>query len=567
MVESMIRAAQVVPGEQPFQSQWAGIGALLQERAAEASEADSLIAYDGDGVRWAYSRSALLQRVERTAAFLASRGVGRGDRVGTILHNHREAVFLMLAAWYLGAALVPVNVEESPARKRFILRDAGVCLLVALPPFLSEILPYREEFPALREVLAVDDPGAEGAAVLERLLPPAGAAAPQPAGTLADEALIVYTSGTTGNPKGVVLSQYNLLADADAIVRWFGIAPGERWMCVLPMHHVNGIVVTLLSPLVGGGATILNPRFSAQSFWPRAVAEGVAVCSLVPTLLEFLLSATPGGAPPGHRLRGVICGAGPLLGETALRFEERFGIPVWHGYGLSETTAYACMTPLSLPDAERRRWYREQGVPTIGTAMPHQEISIHASDGTALPPGERGEICIRGCTVMQGYYGRPDANAEAFRHSGWFRSGDEGFWLPGPGERPFFFITGRIKELIIRGGVNLSPLEIDAALAQHPAVRFGMAVPFENRFYGEEVAAYVVLEEGFARSEALAEEIRRAAAQQLPFSQQPKVVLFGEEVPYTTTGKPKRLALRELLAERLAPYRDVQYREGERHGG
>jgi len=620
----MIRAAQEVPGQPPFQSPWRSIGQMLADRAAEAPEADCLIAYDAAGGRHAYSRGALLHRVRRMAGFLAASGIRRGDRVATLLHNHREAVFLMLAAWWMGAVAVPINTEESPARKRFILQDAGARLLVALPHYLPEILDHRHELPDLRTVIAVEGPAPDGVPLLADVLPQAdgepgdGQAELAPdgqedgrggpaSGALSDEALIVYTSGTTGNPKGVVLSQQNLLADATAIVNWFDLAPGERWMCVLPVHHVNGIVVTLLSPLVGGGVTVLNPRFSVQTFWSRALSERVAVCSLVPTLLEFLLEAagdgggTAGGgsaarttgagsaagmdgasdsagavgdhdgtdAAPArpHRLRGVICGAGPLLSDTVLRFERRFGIPVWHGYGLSETTAYACMTPLDLPDEVRRHWYSAHGVPTIGTAMDFQALSIRDRNGEALPPGERGEICIRGATVMQGYLGRDDANADAFRFEGWFRSGDEGFWMPGPDGRPFFFITGRIKELIIRGGVNLSPLEIDAVLAQHPAVRFGMAVPFENRYYGEEVAAYVVPREGYEPGDSLAEDIRRFAAGRLPFPMQPKVVLFGTEVPYTTTGKPKRLAIRDRLAEQLARYREVQFREGGQHGG
>ncbi len=535
---------------EPYRSPYPSIAELIRHKAALAPSATYLVAYDAEGVRRAYPYADFAGRVCQAAGFLTEMGVRCGDRVATILHNHHEAGFLMYGAWHLGAALVPINVEESPARKRFILHDAKAVLLFTLPEFAADVLDHRGELPHLREVLTVQadfDFGEEEA---------------PPGGDLVDEALIVYTSGTTGNPKGVVLTQDNLLADADAISSWFDIQPGERWMCVLPVHHVNGIVVTMLSPLYAGGGVVLNRRFSPRTFWSRAAAEGVTVSSLVPTLLEFLMEA---GGGPEHPMRGVICGAGPLAVDTVLRFEERFGLPVWHGYGLSETTAYACMTPAALPVPERRRWYSEHGFPTIGTAMPHQALSIRDAQGCPLPPGVRGEICIQGSTIMQGYYQRDDANREAFAFPGWFRSGDEGFWVDGPGGRPFFFITGRIKELIIRGGVNLSPLEIDAVLQGHPAVRFAMAIPFENRYYGEEVAAYVVPREGEEPTEQLAESVRQYCVARLPFPMQPKAVLLGSEVPYTSTGKPKRLELRRILAERLLPLREIQFREGAGH--
>ncbi len=554
--EPNVEAAQVPLGSQPYRPWDANLSDLLRRRAQERGDLAYLISYDAEGNRREFRYAEFLMRVQAVAGFLQRQGVRRGDRVATILHNHHEAVFLMYATWWVGAALVPVNVEEVPARKRFILANAGACLLFTLPEYVPDVAPFRAELPLLRAVVVVGDDGLAGLVV--------GGETPTEA-DLQDEALIVYTSGTTGNPKGVVLNQYNLMADADAIARWFGIAPGERWMCVLPIHHVNGIVVTVLSTLYAGGGVVLNRRFSPRTFWRRAAAEQVAVSSLVPTLLEFLLEASAETPPPS--MRGVICGAGPLAVETALRFEDRFKLPVWHGYGLSETTAYACMTPTDLPEAERRRWYSEPGFPTIGAAMPHQNLSIRDQDGADLPPGVRGEICVRGSTVMQGYYQRPDANDQAFRYEGWFRTSDEGFWMVGPGGRPFFFITGRLKELIIRGGVNLSPLEIDAVLVSHPAVRFGMCLPFDNRWYGEEVAAYTVLREGVEPSDVLAQSIREHCATRLPFAMQPKVVLFGTEVPYTSTGKPKRLTLKAMLAETLREYHDVQFREVRRHGG
>jgi long-chain acyl-CoA synthetase len=273
----------------------------------------------------------------------------------------------------------------------------------------------------------------------------------------------------------------------------------------------------------------------------------------VPALLEFLLA---GDEHSPARFTEVLCGAGPLLVETALGFEKRFGVCIRHIYGLSETTCVATAMP-ALADEERRHWHVDFGFPSIGNAVPHAQLAVlHPATGRELPAGSRGELAVRGAIVMRGYANRADATAEALR-DGWFHTGDEGFWQPGPGGRPTYFVTGRMKELIIRGGHNISPFEIDEVLRSHPRIRFALAVPFEHRVYGEEIAAYVV--PGGPLSEA---EVLAHCAARLDFAHQPKVVIFGEDVPYTATatGKAKRLELRARVAGQLAAYRDTQFR-------
>jgi long-chain acyl-CoA synthetase len=376
---------------------------------------------------------------------------------------------------------------------------------------------------------------------------------------LNDHALIVYTSGTTGPPKGVILTVANLLVDADAIAGWHGFGINDRLMCVLPLHHVNGIVVTLITPLYCKGSLVLNRRFKTESFWRRIHEERVTSVSVVPTLLEFLLDADEDLGPYDLiRFGGVICGAGPLLKDTAARFEDRFGLPIRHGYGLSETTCYACFLPNDLTHEQHRHWLTGHEFPSVGVPLPHNRMTILNEQGQLVPEGIRGEICIRGRTLCAGYFKRDDANRAAFQW-GWFRSGDEGFYLTDEQRRPFFFVSGRLKELIIRGGVNISPLEIDDVLKAHRAVRFAMAVPFENRYYGEEIAAYVVPKD--PASPPTETDLLAYCRTRLPFAKQPKVVLLGHDVPYTSTGKPKRLELKARLAGVLASYRDRQFRD------
>ncbi|MBX3331583.1 MAG: acyl--CoA ligase [Nitrospira sp.] len=522
---------------------------------------------DDRAVRYTYSYGEFGTVVQSVATFLHDRvGLRSGDRLATMLFNHDVTVALYFGAWILGVTIVPINVEESVDKKRYILEHSEASAVCCWHTSLDEAKNLQRELPALRHVIAVNDEGfVEGPkhrAKVEIGTVLSSLAAPSHTPSLDDEALIVYTSGTTGSPKGVVLTVENLLLDADAIADRHQFGADDRLMCVLPIHHVNGTVVTLITPFYCKGSIVLNRKFKSVTFWRRVHEERVTCVSVVPTLLEFLLDANEDvTAYKLDSFGGFICGAGPLLKDAATRFEDRFGFPIRHGYGLSETTCYSCFLPNELSRDEHRHWIRDYEFPSIGVPLRHNEMAILSGDGQLLPEMARGEICIRGGTVCAGYFKRDDANEAAFQW-GWFRSGDEGFYVRDKLGRPFFFISGRLKELIIRGGVNIAPLEIDGVLRSHPLIRFAMAVPFEHRYYGEEIAAYVVLRGGVAPpTEA---ELLAHCRQRLPFSKCPKVIRFGEEVPYTSTGKPKRLELKTRLASVLAAYRDRQFREMER---
>ncbi len=546
-----------------WRAPYRNLGALLAARAS-LQPGDPFLAFCDDerGIERRYSFAEIALAAGRAAALLRSLGVERASRVAILSGNLDHAIALYLASWALGACVVPLNAAETEERKAFILEDSQARVLLARTNLREEAQRLANARAIPLVLLGVGDadeaearvpcyPRDAAALVAEPLDRPELAAE-------SCEAVLVYTSGTTGAPKGVLLDQYNLLASADAMVAWHGWTRSTRMLCVLPIHHVNGMIVSHVSSLYAGGSVVLQARFQSETFWSRIARERVTSVSVVPTLLEFLLDASAAGAgvPDVATLESVLCGAGPLRPETALAFEARFGVPVIHGYGLSETTAYNCQLPLDLADAERRAWLGEHGFPSIGCALPHQELAIQRPDGSAADPGERGEICIRGEVVSRGYFRRDDANREVF-HDGWFHSGDEGFFLRDARGRAFFFISGRIKELIIRGGVNYSPLEIDRVLNAHPAVQYALAFPFESRYYGEEVAAYVVRRKGVDTAE---DELIAWCRERLDFARAPKVVVFGDDIPYTSTGKPKRIELSRRLAGALARYRDVQFR-------
>lgn len=565
---------------------------VLSLHAKTAPNAPYLIHFDGDGNREELNYIEFNARVHQVANFMHDDlDIQRGDRVATIAHNHSDTVLIYFACWIIGATVVPQNIAEDDRRMAFILRnsESKVCFVRG---------DYLERAQAIIEGDEADGLGASniqqivqvgGEPVGDRMqfheevrnrpmsylgddAPKASDTGERPytsaTPTLDDEALLVYTSGTTGAPKGVVLTQYNLMVDAMGISQWQGITGNQRLMCVLPIHHVNGIVVTLITPLYAGASTVLNRAFSVSSFWERVTAERVNIVSVVPTLLQFLLEYAREQVAQGNTIFGAgitrrdvthfrhfVCGAGTLAMSLARDFEDMLGFPILHGYGLSETTCYSCYLPISLTWDEHRHWLVDYGYPSIGCPIEPNEMAIFDAEGRGqqLGPGERGEICVRGHNVMKHYYQRPDANAETFKF-GWFRSGDEGFYEVDAVGRPFFFITGRIKELINRGGVKFSPFDIEEVLLEIPGVKVGLAVGFQNAYYGEEVGAYVVLQDHATLS---AEAILDHCRSRLTFEKSPKVVVFGTEIPITSTGKYQRLKLQPLFAE----WAQVQFRK------
>lgn len=516
---------------------------LLKEKVEEKPDESFLSFYDDGILKKDMSYKEFMISVFFLSEYMQKLGISNGSKVILFSTNHYNSVLFYFACWTLGAVAVPVNVNEEVSRIEYIIENAGV-------KYIFSSIKNNEKLKSIKSVFIknFEDINYSEQNTFNFDL---GKSA-----DLNDEALIVYTSGTTGNPKGVVLTQFNLLIDSFYIAKWNKVEKNDTMMCVLPLHHVNGIIVTILTPLIAGGRIILNNKFHTNSFFRIIERESVKITSVVPTLLQFLLHSDIEISNYNlNNFSHIICGAGPLTCELARNFEDKFKVKIVHGYGLSETTCYSCFIPHNLSIEEHKKWQNDYGFPSIGIPLLCNEMEIHDVSGKSITEGEKGEIVIRGLNIMKYYFENDEANAKAFEH-GWFHSGDEGFFRFDDKGNKYFFITGRLKELIIRGGVNISPLEIDEVLNTIEFVESAIAVGFDNDWYGEEIGAYVKLKNGISESDESKKKILSYCMEKLPAYKSPKVVVFSNSIPVTSTGKYRRNSVKQ----EFEPYRKIQYK-------
>jgi acyl-CoA synthetase (AMP-forming)/AMP-acid ligase II len=350
------------------------------------------------------------------------------------------------------------------------------------------------------------------------------AAHPQPTGELPrgdDVALFLHTSGTTSRPKGVPLTHANLMASIRNIVATYALTPEDTSLIVMPLFHVHGLIGATLSTLLSGGTVIVPTSFSATKFWPAVQEHGATWYSAVPTIHQILLSRADADNAPRSGLRFIRSCSSALAPAVFAQLEERFGAPVLEAYGMTEASHQMSSNPLPAEGA------RKPGSVGRGTGV---EIVILDESGNRLPSGQQGEVSIRGPNVMHGYRNNPDANASSFT-GGYFRTGDRGFLDAGG----YLTLTGRLKELINRGGEKISPLEVDAVLLEHPAVAEAVSFGVPDPKYGEEVHGAVVL-----KTAAQADEIVAFCRDRLADFKVPKRIYIADALPRTATGKIQR---------------------------
>jgi long-chain acyl-CoA synthetase len=498
---------------------------LLETRAAHAPD-NVFLVNETDARRWTYREFDAA--VNRAANLLAARGVAKGDVVSLLLPNGAEYVIAYFACFKLGALAGPVNSLLKPEEIAYVVGNSEARTLLAHSEFRESVEAARGSLPLLEDVIEFDDEAVTREFGDE----------PDPSWAdreLAndDDAIIIYTSGTTGKPKGCLLTHGNLIANARQIASWLKLAESDRLLTVMPLFHMNAVSVTTLSALYAGGSTVVAPRFSATRHWQIVSDYRVTSFGSVATMLSMLLAKYPAGVPEGlqtRQLRFAMCGSAPVPAEVMRRFEETFNCPVVEGYGLSEST---CRSTFNPPDERRRAG--SCGLP-IGN-----EMKVFDEEDREVADGVPGEIVMRGENIFKGYFKNDAATAQAFR-GGWFHTGDVGH----RDAEGFFYIVDRKSDMIIRGGENIYPREIDELLYAHPAVAVAATIGVPDGLYGEEVAAFVVLKEGARATE---EELIAHCRARLADYKCPKTIRFVPDVPKGPTGK----VLKRELARRFRP--------------
>jgi long-chain acyl-CoA synthetase len=483
------------------------LASLLTESAARAPQSPAIRLGE---VELGYGE--LDDRSARLATLLRERGLEPGDRVGVMLPNVPEFPVAYYGVLRAGLVVVPMNVLLKRREIAFYLEDSGAKLLLAWHGFAEEARGGAADAGA--ELIEVEP--ASFAATLAELEPTPGLAD----SAEDDTAVILYTSGTTGKPKGAELTHLNLFHNADVSSRTTsGISQGDVVFGGLPLFHSFGQTVSMNASLMVGACLTLVPRFDPGEALATMQRDGVTHFYGVPTMYGALLHHPDRESFDTSSLRTCITGGASMPVEVLHGFEDAFGAVVLEGYGLSETSPVASSNH---PDKERKAG-------SIGTPIEGVEMRVVDESDNPVAQGEVGEVVIRGHNIMKGYWQRPDATAEAMR-GGWFHSGD----MARTDEEGYFYIVDRKKDMIIRGGYNVYPREVEEVLYEHPKIREAAVVGVPHDKWGEEIGAAVVLHEG---EELPPEEVSAYVKERIAAYKYPRLVWFLDELPKGPTGK------------------------------
>lgn len=510
--------------------QFETINQLLESRVSEFADKDFIFS-ESDGRVFTYK--TFDEEVNRAVDLLLSLGVQKGDRISLFLTNSVEYLIAYFACFKLGAWAGPVNALLKPQEIEFIVSNSASSIIITQESLYPKVGEVRANIPSLRHVVLA---GSLSWSVAGEQKPSEESDGQNQSSTVNqaplttdDEAVIIYTSGTTGKPKGVLLTHGNVLTNAREIAEWLELTIDDRSLMIMPLFHVNALMTTGMAALWVGASIVLAEKFSASRHWQIVSNYGVTYFGSVATMLSLLNHTYAEGVPEDcdiSRLRFALCGSAPVPVEVMKTYEVLFDCKVIEGYGLSESTCRSTFNPID----ERRK------VGSIGLPIGN-EVKIFDDSDCEIPPHQVGEIVLRGANLMKGYYQNDEATEKAFR-SGWFHTNDLGY----RDEEGFFYIVDRKSDMIIRGGENIYPREIDETLYQHPKVKDAATIGVPDQLFGEEVKSFIVLKDGESATE---EEMIAYCRERLADFKCPKTVAFLDDIPKGPTGKLLKKALRE----------------------
>ena len=473
----------------------------------------------------------LKTQVDSIGENLTALGIALGDKVAFLMSNGQWAVQLFLGVMAGGRVIVPINAVAGETQMLHVLAHCDANVVFVAPEFkemLAALIAKSDRHIQMIEVCENDGPQwpeLNNTAEYSAAIP-----------TADDEALLLYTSGSTGLPKGAILSQRSVTSGGKNVMLGHGLTSSDRALCVLPVYHINGAMVTVAAPLVSGGSVVMPRKFSVKLFWLLIAEYQCTWSSIVPTIIKYLLDRSEaedfdfGNEKLLEQFRFARSASAPLPVVVLKQWEETFYTPMIETLGLTETAGTVASNPMP-PEI------RKPG--SVGRAVGN-EIEIGSETGDIVAAETVGEVLIRGDNVLTEYYKNTEATVGAFVN-GWFRTGDLGV----KDKQGYLFITGRLKELIIRGGENIAPREIDDILYKHEAILEAAAFGLDDNNYGQEVYACVALRDGYSCSE---DELMQFCETGVGQVKMPKKIYFLDELPKGPSGKILRLKLPDLVS-------------------
>ena len=476
---------------------------FIQEKAVRLKDRTMITVVETDEK---YSFEEFNNYSNKSANLLLDLQIKKGDKVSIICQNRIEYLFIFFGCLKIGAVLNPINPRLTEKEYDYILKDAGSKLV------FTECCEKIKCF------------NAYGLENLKKELDTYDTNFPKQDINGEDDALLMYSSGTTGNPKGIILTQGNILFEAEALAKHFSYNEKTVFMINLPLFFSGGTFPCFFGPLYGDASFILIEKFSKSKFWKTIDKYKVTNTFCVPTMLSILLN------PPEDisvNMDFICSGAAYVAPELIRKFESTFGVKIYILYGLTENSAICSATPYN----------KERKIESIGVPLPGVEMKIFDNNDKELLPYKEGEIVIRGLNVTWGYHNKPEATKEALKN-GWLYSGDIGYM----DKEGYFYYTSRKKELIIKGGENISPVQIDEIFYKHPNVADCATIGVPDEIYGEEIVTYVIPRQGKQLNK---EELLNFCKKHISEFKCPKEIIITNEIPKTASGKLMRRKLVE----------------------